>query len=53
MGHSNNLGNAKVKVTFETRKLENPSPNIGQTKLSNFFIIIFFFLRGKGGAATP
>ena len=55
MGHSNNLGNIKVKVTLATRK--PASPSICRTKLSNFFITFFFFLRGKGGAlkggATP
>ena len=52
MGHSSNLGNIKVTVTFTTRK--PPSLNIWQTKSPNFFLLqFFFFLRGEGGASTP
>ena len=50
MGHSNNLGNIKVTVTFATRK--PPSLNIWQKKVSKFFSLQIFFLRGVGGAAT-
>ena len=48
MGHSINLLNIKVHVTFTTRK---PPHQISDSLI--FFITIFFFLRGKGGAAAP
>ena len=51
MGHSKNLGNIKVKVTFTTRK--PPLTKYLTGKIVQFFISFFFFLRGKGGAAIP
>ena len=48
MGHSNNLGNIKVKVTLKTRK--PASPSICRTKLSNFFYYIFFLFKRERGS---
>ena len=53
MGHSNNLGNLKVKVILTTRK---PPHQISDRRTFFYYIFLlhfFFFLRGKGGAATP